>query len=76
MRETAEDLDRLQDVLDESHRAGGGHLRGIITDERLLTAEQIAERLVGMRLLALATSTADGRPLVSPVDGIFYRGEF
>jgi hypothetical protein len=29
-----------------------------------------------MCLLALATVTADGRPLVGPVDGIFYRGAF
>ena len=29
-----------------------------------------------MRLLALATVTADGRPLVGPVDGIFFRGAF
>jgi hypothetical protein len=29
-----------------------------------------------MRLLTLATTTADGRPLAAPVDGFFYRGEF
>jgi uncharacterized pyridoxamine 5'-phosphate oxidase family protein len=29
-----------------------------------------------MSLLALATVTADGRPIVGPVDGIFYRGSF
>jgi hypothetical protein len=29
-----------------------------------------------MRLLALATTTADGRPIVGPVDGIFLRGSF
>jgi uncharacterized pyridoxamine 5'-phosphate oxidase family protein len=29
-----------------------------------------------MCLLALATVTADGRPVVGPVDGIFYRGAF
>lgn len=29
-----------------------------------------------MRLLSLATVTSDGRPLVGPVDGIFYRGAF
>jgi uncharacterized pyridoxamine 5'-phosphate oxidase family protein len=29
-----------------------------------------------MSLLALATVTSDGRPLVGPVDGIFYRGAF
>jgi hypothetical protein len=39
-------------------------------------AEEVASRLTGMRLLALATVTADGRPLVGPVDGIFFRGSF
>jgi hypothetical protein len=29
-----------------------------------------------MCLLALATVTADGRPVVGPVDGTFYRGAF
>jgi uncharacterized pyridoxamine 5'-phosphate oxidase family protein len=29
-----------------------------------------------MRLLSLATVTADGRPIVGPVDGIFMRGAF
>jgi uncharacterized pyridoxamine 5'-phosphate oxidase family protein len=29
-----------------------------------------------MCLLALATVTADGRPVTGPVDGIFYRGAF
>ncbi len=29
-----------------------------------------------MCLLALATVTGDGRPIVGPVDGIFYRGAF
>jgi hypothetical protein len=29
-----------------------------------------------MCLLALATVSADGRPLVGPVDGIFFRGAF
>src|SRR4051812_22807563 len=29
-----------------------------------------------MCLLSLATVTADGRPVVGPVDGIFYRGAF
>ncbi|MFN2479695.1 MAG: pyridoxamine 5'-phosphate oxidase family protein, partial [Pseudonocardiaceae bacterium] len=64
----------LQDVLDRSYAAAGRHLRSIITPERRLTAEQVAARLTGMRLLALATVTADGRPIVGPVDGIFLRG--
>ena len=51
-------------------------MRRIITPERRLSAEQVAERLQGMCLLALATATADGRPIVGPVDGVFYRGAF
>ncbi len=76
MHETAADLEALQQLLDRSHAGAGGHLRRIITPERRLTAAELAERLVGVRLLALATVTADGRPIVGPVDGIFYRGAF
>jgi uncharacterized pyridoxamine 5'-phosphate oxidase family protein len=76
MHETEGDLAALQDLLDRSDASAGPHLRSIITAERRLTARQLSEQLVGMRLLALATVTADGRPLVGPVDGIFYRGSF
>jgi nitroimidazol reductase NimA-like FMN-containing flavoprotein (pyridoxamine 5'-phosphate oxidase superfamily) len=76
MRETADDLAALQDLLDRSHERAGPHLRRIITPERRLTAQQVVERLTGMSLLALATVTADGRPIVGPVDGIFFRGAF
>jgi nitroimidazol reductase NimA-like FMN-containing flavoprotein (pyridoxamine 5'-phosphate oxidase superfamily) len=76
MHETAADLARLQDLLDRSDATAGRHLRSVITPERRLTAAQLAARLQGMRLLALATVTADGRPLVGPVDGILYRGAF
>jgi hypothetical protein len=76
MLETPEDLDRLQQLLDQSMAGAGSHLRGIITDERRLTAQQLSDRLQGMRLLALATVTADGRPLVGPVDGYLLHGSF
>jgi nitroimidazol reductase NimA-like FMN-containing flavoprotein (pyridoxamine 5'-phosphate oxidase superfamily) len=76
MHETAEDLSALQELLDRSFDSAGTHMRRIITPERRLSAEQVAERLQGMRLLALATVTADGRPIVGPVDGIFLRGAF
>ena len=76
MHETPDDLAALQQLLDDSDARGGPHLRSIITPERRLTAQQLSDRLVGMRLLALATVTADGRPIVGPVDGIFYRGSF
>jgi nitroimidazol reductase NimA-like FMN-containing flavoprotein (pyridoxamine 5'-phosphate oxidase superfamily) len=76
VHETPEDLAALQHLLDRSHEAAGAHLRRIITPERRLTAEEVARRLQGMCLLALATVTADGRPIVGPVDGIFLRGAF
>jgi nitroimidazol reductase NimA-like FMN-containing flavoprotein (pyridoxamine 5'-phosphate oxidase superfamily) len=76
MRETQADLARLQELLDKSFTAAGPHLLRIITPERRLSAEQVAETLTGMRLLALATVTADGRPVVGPVDGVFLRGAF
>src|SRR3954453_15169976 len=76
MHETQADLDALQELLDRSYAAAGAHLLRIHTPERRLRAEQVAEHLTGMVLLALATVTADGRPLVGPVDGIFYRGSF
>ena len=74
MHETAQDLHALQALLDESYQAAGSHLLGIHRPERRLGARQVAERLSGMCLLALATATADGRPIVGPVDGIFFRG--
>jgi len=51
-------------------------MKGIITDERRLSAGQLCQRLQGMKLLVLATVTADGRPLAGPVDGYFLHGSF
>jgi nitroimidazol reductase NimA-like FMN-containing flavoprotein (pyridoxamine 5'-phosphate oxidase superfamily) len=76
MYETKDDLTALQELLDRSDRGGGSHLRDVITPDRRMTAEEVSRRLTGMRLLVLATVTADNRPLVGPVDGIFYRGAF
>ncbi|HEY7620205.1 MAG TPA: pyridoxamine 5'-phosphate oxidase family protein [Solirubrobacteraceae bacterium] len=76
MHETEDDLARLQNLIDRSYASAGEHLLAIHTPERRLSAEQVAERLTGMSLLALATVTAGGRPIVGPVDGIFYRGAF
>src|SRR5436190_22905751 len=76
MLETPEELGNLQRILDSSMAGAGEHLRGIITGERRLSAVQLAGRLPGMRLLVVATVTADGRPLVGPVDGYFLHGTF
>lgn len=76
MYETPDDLERLQRLLDASYAGAGAHLRSVSTPERLVSAAELVSRLPGVRLMALATVTADGRPLVGPVDGLFYRGEF
>jgi hypothetical protein len=76
MHETPEDLAALQALIDRSYASAGPHLRNIHAPERRLTAEQVADRLTGMRLLTLATVTADGRPITGPVDGVFFRGAF
>ena len=76
MLETTEELDNLQQLLDRSMAGAGEHLRGIITGERRLSAAELAGRLQGMRLLTVATVTADGRPLAGPVDGYFLHGTF
>jgi Pyridoxamine 5'-phosphate oxidase len=74
--ESPADIEALQDLLDRSYAAAGAHLLRIHTPERRLSAEKVVERLTGMCLVTLATVTADCRPIVGPVDGIFYRGAF
>lgn len=76
MYETPEDMERLQALLNRSYESAGAHLRSITTPERRMSARETVDLLHGMRLLVLATVTRDCRPLVGPVDGLFYRGEF
>jgi Pyridoxamine 5'-phosphate oxidase len=76
MHERPEDIAAVQDVIDRSYAAAGPHLLAIHTPDRRLTAEQVCARLQGMSLLALATVSAAGRPVVGPVDGILFRGAF
>jgi uncharacterized pyridoxamine 5'-phosphate oxidase family protein len=76
VHETPEDLKRLQELLDDSYASAGEHLLSIHTKDRRLRARKLAEMLTGVRVLALATVTSDGRPIAGPVDGLFYRGVF
>ena len=74
MLETPEDLVRLQTLLDASHTRSTDHLRGIINDDRTLSAPQIAGLLTGMRVITAATVTARGEPRISAMDGHFLHG--
>ena len=74
MLETPDDLARLQSLLDASRARSTEHLRGIINDERTLTAAHIAALLTGMKVISVATVTARGEPRISAMDGHFLRG--
>jgi hypothetical protein len=74
MRETPEELEELQALLDGSLSRSTSHLRSIINAERTLTAEQLTEVLTGMCTLALSTVTAKGEPRISGADGHFLHG--
>ena len=74
MLETSDDLARLQALLDASHARSTEHLRGIINDDRTLSATHIAGLLTGMKVISVATVTASGEPRISAMDGHFLHG--
>ena len=63
MLETPEEMDGLQQLLDRSAAAAGPHLRGIITDDRRLSAVQVCQLMQGLRLLVVATVRPGQDPL-------------
>ena len=75
MRETPEELDELQALLDGSLSRSTAHLRSIFTG-RGLSAAQLTRVLTGMCTLALSTVTAKGEPRISGVDGHFLHGRW
>ncbi|MCI0386893.1 pyridoxamine 5'-phosphate oxidase family protein [Streptomyces sp. CNQ085] len=76
MRETPEEFEELQALLDSSLSRSTPHLRSIVSTERTLTAGQLTRVLTGMCTLSLATVTAKGEPRVSGVDGHFLHGRW
>ena len=74
MFETPDELARLQALLDASHARSTEHLRGIIHDDRTLTAGHVAGLLTGMKVITAATVTAHGEPRISAMDGHFLHG--
>lgn len=74
MLETPEEIAGLQALLDASHASATQHLRGIINDDRMLTAWDIVAVLTGMKVLSVATVTAAGEPRISALDGHFLHG--
>jgi hypothetical protein len=76
VRETPEEIESLQRLLDRSVGGANPHLTGIITDRRRLTARQLVAALQGMKVLVVATVTSSGEPRTSCVDGHFLGGRW
>lgn len=76
MLETPEELSALQALLDRSHGGGGAHLGSIVTEERRLTAAQVADYLQNVKHVALATVNSRGEPMAAPLDGWFVHGQW
>jgi len=76
VKETTEELDRLQGLLDASIAASGAHLTAIVKPGRRLSARQLVADLTGMKVLVVATVTASGQPRTSAVDGHFLHGHW
>lgn len=71
MKETVDELESLQRLLHSSRAGATEHLRGIIDERRALTARDLVSLLDGMKVISLATVTAQGEPRISAVDGHF-----
>lgn len=75
MRETPEDIERLQALLDESiGRAGTFLRRSFQMPEHSLSAQQLIEYWQGVQVVALATVTTRGEPRLAPIGSFLYRG--
>jgi general stress protein 26 len=74
MFETDDELETLDDLLARSFAGGGGHLTGIISEDRRLSARDLVRYLQGVRHFVVATVTESGEPRCSAVDGLFLHG--
>jgi general stress protein 26 len=74
VRETGDEVAALQRLLDESYARSTEHLRGIINEQRRLSARDLVGLLTGMKVLSVATVTAAGEPRISALDGHFLHG--
>lgn len=77
MKETQEDIDRLQASLDVSiERAGDFLRRSFGIPDHSLSANELSQTLQGVLTVALATVTTNGEPRIAPIGALFYRGDF
>jgi hypothetical protein len=71
MKETPDELEALQQLLDDSFAQSSEHLLSIMEPHRRLTAQRLVDEIPSPAVLNIATVTAKGEPRVSGVDGHF-----
>lgn len=76
MHETAQELDALQQLLDDSFARASPHLLSIMEPQRRIGAEQLVADMPSPAVLNIATVTSRGEPRVSAVDGHFLHGQW
>ena len=74
MHESKDDLIQLQQLLDESRQMAGDHISKVFNDQSALSAEALVAELSGIFEMHLACLTAEGAPMVAPVDATLFRG--
>jgi hypothetical protein len=75
--ETSAEMAELQRLLDASIERAGSHLRGIVEPgRRTMTAEQVVEHCSDVCVLDVATTTSNGEPRLSTVDGHLLHGRW
>ena len=77
MRESAEDMARLQALIDRSIAQAGPFLRSSFEmPEHSLSARQVIAVFEGNTVVALSTATAAGEPRVAPIGCLLIEGVF
>src|SRR6266567_8477173 len=76
MRETQEDIERLQALLDHSIEWAGAFLRrSFQMPQHSLTAQELVNCWQDVQPVALATVTTRGEPRIAPIGSLLYRGD-
>jgi uncharacterized pyridoxamine 5'-phosphate oxidase family protein len=76
VHETAEEIARLQELMDATVARQNQHFANIVKPERRLDARQVVTYLHGLRHVAFATVNERGEPRVAPLDAHFVHGRF
>lgn len=74
MHESIAEIESLQKLLDVSYEKAGKHYRSIHTAKRRMSAVEVCTQLEGVAIFDLATVSKSAKPLVAPVDGLFFKG--